>query len=553
MRLRRVAFSTSPASLAIVPTMPAPSLMCLLTSTRLRGSVLACALTIFTVLVADPAAARRGLKAAPAAAEPLDVVVLPFDALRGKEPRAAREALELELELVDNVRVQDHGALMAELDKARDPLAPATIKSVMARRSIEVLVLTPMGYERPIVVGFGADGRPRVIKELPRGAGADQLAATVLTVLRPAFENWRELPAVVAPRSSDDDDVLTTPAPKKRRALDGDDDDVLVDLPQKKTSSRGEPLPAGDVVADDDDDAAERRRRAALDDAEDDNLDGGRRRTIDEVEDGSGRTAVVKDSHTFAISGTFDGSAWTYTFDGDNNLEPDPVNAGFYPGGRLRADLWPVDFFGVDVSVGVSALQFVINSSPTITVAPSRFASLHINAGAAAKVRWLARFSEDGPLRVVGLGGRLGYRFWQGSVETQRVAGTDRILTVVPGFSLHGLTVGPEIYLPIFVFDRRFELELKADALPLTRYAESPDNPGKNSLAFGYHAEALLRLDVINGVFIEAGGSSTGLTINFEGEGDRVTVEDGSTLVPLRGGRALNATVAFSVGLGFMF
>jgi len=519
---------------------------------------------VLSVLVAGAADAKRKSRPPPPE-EPLDIVVLPFDVLRGKDARAAREALELELELVDNVRVQDNGALKADLDKARDPLAATTIKAAMGRRSIEVLVLTPPGYERPIVAMYGADGRPRVVKELPRGAGPDQMAATALTVLRPALADWRALPPIALPATKgaavDDDDVIADVPPKKpgkgKREPVVDEVDDPIDPPARRRGLDDDEEDAPLAAADDDDDddsAAARKRRAALDDAEDDSLDGGRRRTIDDVEEpGRSSGGPIKSTHVFAASGTFDGAGWSYIFDGNNNLEPDPVNAGFYPGGSLRLDLWPTEFFGIDAGIGVSSVQFLINSSANITVAPSRFASLHINTGGAVKLRWLARFADDGPLRLIGLGGRLGYRFWQGSVETQRVNGTDRILTVVPGFSVHSLAVGPEIYLPIFVFDRRIELELKADTLPLTRYAESPDNPGRNSLAFGYHAELLLRADVINGFFIEAAGTSTGLTVNFEGTGDRVTVESGTTLVPLQGGRALNATVGFSVGVGFMF
>ncbi|HEY1098171.1 MAG TPA: hypothetical protein VGF99_04555 [Myxococcota bacterium] len=536
---------------------------------RRPGFVVVAVLLLLTTVFADAALARKKKsKAPPAPAEPLDIAVLPFDALRGRDARAAREALELELELLEGVRVQDSGALGAELDKAKDPLAAATIKAAMARRSVEVLVATPPGYERPIVVGYGADGRPRVIKELPRGASADQLAATALLALKPAFDGWRELPPLALPGKNnasrspegstvvvadDDDDVLVPETggrtKKPTRSLD-DDDDVLVDDPPPKPKKPAKTPSIDDATGDDDD--AERQRRRALDDSEEENLDGGRRRTIDEIDEDRDNRAVVKSTHTFLIAGAFNSAAWSYTFDGDNNLEPDPVDAGLYPGARLHLDLWPTEWLGFDASASLSFLRFQINSSPTITVSPSRFDSQQIIAGGAAKVRWVARFADDGPLRLIGLGGRLGYRYWQGTAETQRVQGSQSILTVVPGFTLHSLSLGPELYLPIFVLDRRFEFELKADTLPLTRYAESPDNPGKNSLAFGYHAEAELRLELLSGVFLELGGTSTGLTVNFEGQGDRVTVQGASDLVPLLGGRALNATIGFNVGLGFM-
>ena len=49
-------------------------------------------------------------------------------------------------------------------------------------------------------------------------------------------------------------------------------------------------------------------------------------------------------------------------------------------------------------------------------------------------------------------------------------------------------------------------------------------------------------------------GKSTGLTINFEGEGDRVTVVGGNNqLVKLQGGRSVNVAAGGSLGVGFMF
>jgi len=164
------------------------------------------------------------------------------------------------------------------------------------------------------------------------------------------------------------------------------------------------------------------------------------------------------------------------------------------------------------------------------------------------------RLSDDGVLRTIGVGARLGYRYWNATAETQRIVGANRVLTVVPGFTMHALTVGPEVYVPLFVLDRRFEVELKIDTMPLTRYEEAPDNPGKNSLAFGYHAELLTRFDLFGGFFVELAGKSTGATINFDGEGDRITVlPENSELVTLKGGRSLNLVGGFSVGVGFMY
>ena len=517
---------------------------------RLRRSAVLCCLVCALVWSGTAEAKRR--KAAPPANEPLDVVVLPFAVLRGNDANAAREALELELELVDGIRVQDGGAIAADLEAAKDPLAPAAIKAAMARRSVEVLVTAPTGFPRPLIVVFGADGKPRVLKELPRGAGPDQTAATALAVLKPALDSWgtlkaQKLPARAAAGSATDGVDL---------GPDGDDDgdDASRRGDARSPAARGTKQPKSTTALDDDDDDDDAARRSAID-TNDGSIEAGPRRTLTDVEKqrGSGG-GPVKAGHLLAVSGTFDGAGWYYDFKGNDNVQPGAVGAGFHPGGSIRADVWPVEFFGVDASASLSAVQFQINSVANLVVAPKRFVSVHTNAGVSGRGRYLLRLSDDGVVRVVGLGGRIGYRFWQGTVETQRITASNRILTVVPGFSVHALTVGAELYVPLFLLDRRIDLELKIDTMPVTRYAEAPDNPGKNSLAFGYHAELLTRIDVLGGFFVELAGKSTGATINFEGEGDRVTV-GGNTgdLLTLKGGRSVNVAAGFSVGVGFMF
>jgi len=513
-------------------------------------------IVLLMLLAASPAeAARRKRKTKAkkpaAAAEPLDIVVLPFEVLRGTEAAAARSNLELDLELVEKIRVQDGAAVAADLSAAKNPLDPAAIKTAMARRSIEILVAAPTGFERPHLVVFGADGKPRLIKELPRGAAADQVAATALAVIKPAIPTWSTLkPQKLPALASGDVDVSDVILGGGGRGGAGDDDDD--DAPR---GGRGDPSPTTSKRTAGLDTPTETNRRGAVDDSERDALDTTPRRTMVDVEESAGpAVGLIKESHLLALSGTFDGAAWNYSFAGNGAAGPEDVGAGFHPGGSLRADLWPVDFIGIDASAALSTVQFQINSSGTLAVTPNRFVSVHANAGASVKGRYLLRLSDDGVLRLVGIGARVGYRFWQGSVETQRIISNNRVLTVVPGFQLHGLAVGPELYVPLFIFDRRIEVELKVDTLPVTRYAESPDNPGQNSLAFGYHAELLTRFDLFGGFFVELAGKSTGATINFEGEGDRVTVGgNDNDLVTLKGGRSTNIAAGFSVGVGFMY
>lgn len=508
------------------------------------------------LLGAAPAEARRKQSATPKKVEPVDVAVLPFEVLRGDQARAASEALELELELVDGVRVQDAGGAFADLQAAKDPFDPATVKRAMNRRGLEALVTAPAGLERPWLVVFGADGKPRILKELPRGADAEQMAATALAAIKPAVPGFaklkpQKLPArgngvglrdVIVGGEDDEDGPVGTG--RGTRSGDGDDD----------ASRRRDKRRTAGLDGDAGDDA---RRRDALDGGDDERLGtgDGPRRTLADVDDAN-RSAggPVKETHLLALSGTFDGAGWRYAFEGNDNVQPAPVTAGFHPGGAVRADLWPLPFLGVDASGAISTVQFKIADSPNLAVAPNRFVSIHTNAGVSARGRFLLRLSDDGTLRTIGIGARLGYRYWSASYETQRIVGANRVLTVVPGFTMHALTAGPEIYVPIFVLDRRFELELKIDTMPLTRYEEAPDNPGRNSLAFGYHAELLTRFDLFGGFFVELAGKSTGATINFDGEGDRVTVlPANSELVTLKGGRSLNLVGGFSVGVGFMY
>jgi hypothetical protein len=502
------------------------------------------------LLAAAPADARRKRRP-PKKAEPIDIAVLPFEVLRGADARAASGALELELELVDGVRVQDAGAAFADLQAARDPLDAATVKQVMSRRGLEALVAAPIGFERPWLVVFGADGKPRIVTELPRGANADQMAAVALAAIKPAIPGFAKLKAKKLPprvRGADlrnviDDDEDDEGGPGRRTGGDEDGGDA---------SRREARRTAG--LGDEGSDGS--RRRSALDDTERDRLatDAPRRTLTDDDDARSAGGGPIRETHLLALSGTFDGAGWRYAFEGNDNVQPAPVTAGFHPGGTVRADLWPLPFVGLDASGSISTVQFKVADSENLAVAPNRFLSIHTNAGVSARGRYLLRLSDDGVLRMVGIGARLGYRYWNASVETQRIVGGNQVLTVVPGFTMHALTVGPELYVPLFVLDRRFEFELKVDTMPLTRYEEAPDNPGKSSLAFGYHAELLTRFDLFGGFFVELAGKSTGATINFDGEGDRITVVPANAeFVTLKGGRSLNLVGGFSVGVGFMY
>jgi hypothetical protein len=513
----------------------------------------------------------------------LDIAVMPFVAVGG-EAQEAKEALELELELVETARVQSSEALQTELnDLDGDPFAPDALAVVMKRRGIEVLVATPEGLSKRVVVAFAADGRARLVKELPRGAGADQLAATTMAALKPLLSKWSKAKPVALPE----------PTPTKKRARMDDDvtgESGVVPEPGRKKKDAKSPKAARKSTTPekpgrDENESGSRKKTPRLDDEQDqeessngsdnkrwaqaedpsaapsaaaDARAGDDRRSPIDTDAPTSPSSSTKGTHVLALAGAFAGSTWNYRFE-TQGAAPSPVTASFYPGAAVRFDLWPLDFVGFDADASVANVQFQIRSSGEgagrgVAITPNQFASTQVNAGASLRGRWLLRFSDQGALRLVGLGGRLGYRLWQASVEPQVITGTQTKLTVVPGFQFHGLTVGPEVYLPLFVADRRFEFELKVDTLPLTFYGESPDNPGASSLAFGYHAELIARFEVLGGFFVELAGRSTGATIEFEGTGDRVTTIPGNDQpIVLSGGQAQNSTMGFTAGLGFFW
>jgi hypothetical protein len=306
---------------------------------------------------------------------------------------------------------------------------------------------------------------------------------------------------------------------------------------------------------------APRRERAALDDGEDETLTARERRSLADVEGAPDGPGPVKPSHLVAVAASFAGTIWHHSFDGNDNVQPQPVTTEPFPGGALRFDLWPFPWLGLDVTGGLSGARFQMNNperpaaESVIFVLPDSFVSWRTKLGAAAKARALLRFGDDGALRLVGLGLRAGYRYWAATVESQVIRGTTQRLTVVPGFGLHTFAVGPEVYLPLFVADRRFEIELKADVLPpWSFYSESPDNPGRKTFAVGYHAELLARFDISGGFFAELAAQSTGLTVNYEGDGDRVTtVPNSLDLAALKGGRVWNIDGALTLGVGFFY
>jgi hypothetical protein len=304
------------------------------------------------------------------------------------------------------------------------------------------------------------------------------------------------------------------------------------------------------------DDGSERLARADLDD-EGRKIDSP---TIDDEVKDPGDDKPRR-GHMLALQAGFLGSTWQYHFNGaidTGGPQPDKftadVVAGFYPGAMGRVDFWPLEWVGVEADGSLSAIQFKLNADGGAAINPSEFVAIHGTAGAFAKARYVFGSGLPG----LGVGARLGYRFWGASVEAQTLSGgpsNGAALTVVPGFAFHALAVGLEVAVPVRLLDRRLEVELRADGLPATFYKEEPDNPGQSSLAFGWSASFCARYEIFAGFFAELGLNTVGATVDYKGvpEQPRQTLDARNNPVPLAGGSVLNWTGGFNLGAGYMF
>lgn len=555
----------------------------------LSTAILAWALTgtlLATLLMADPASAARRKRRPPRAL--LNVAVLPFEG-KGTGGRDGKDALELELELVETVLVVASDRVEAELRKAgRRAWEADTLASILGKRDVDVLIRAERGPgERSpdalLVSAWAADGKPRFFRELALGTEPDVAAASVVGALRPALEGWRDLRPIRLPDPGGDEeggrlrpeDVLVDDdlgggsssrdgrrgrdgaPPERRKALE---EPPPAEEPVKRTRKRS-PLDFNEE-GDDPDDRAETRskktRRSRFDDdgADDDRDAGdgvdesGRRRSIDDLDEGVAMTPSKRAGHVLALSGAFDGGTWYYDFDGGGTGDT-TVQAPFYPGGGAVLDVWPlffagVDWVGVDADIAVSAVPFKIQGAGLV-VTPSDFVSIQTRGGVAAKLRY--SFGNG-----FGVGARAGYRFFGASVEAQTIdaGGQTQNLTVVPGYALHAASLGVEAFLPLRLGERRLELEAHADGLPATYYAEAPDNPGATSLGFGWSGSLAVRFEIASGFFVEGRGHSTGVTVQYSDEGKRVAFV-GNQLKPLQGGNVLNLSAGFAVGVGFLW
>ena len=518
-------------------------------------------------LAADTAHARKKSKRRSQTRQ-LSVVVLPAEGMSPKAATELKEALELELELVDSARVEASDLVQEDLaGVGRREMDSQALSRILQKRRVDVLIRAEKTGSGVQVQALGSDGKPRLIRDL-QGSGTDEIVRKATSALKPALKQWGGLKPI---KTEDSEDEEVAVRPSRRVGADVDNSSLFVDE-EDLVGTGKKPKAAGQGDKPKREDPAREARADARNgrDVVDGGKDDERTRRSLQGDEGESRSAhgsiddtdeapspAVKSTHLLAVSAGFDGSTWQYRFDGLDGVagNKQTVGATFFPGVAVHADVWPLDWLGVDVAGTASFVRFLISGGGNLLIKPDQFTSLHLNIGAAAKARYLLQLGGDGALiPLVGIGGRIGYRYWSADVEPQVIADTGDALTLVPGFTLHALTIGPEVYLPVAIGGHRLELEARLDILPATFYSESPDNPGATSLAFGYAGELLTRMDLFYGLFAEASVKSTGLLVTFEGAGNRsVMNRDTGALNKLQGGEAINITAGFSASVGFFF
>jgi hypothetical protein len=533
------------------------------------------------VLAASPAlAAKKRARAT----DTLRVTVLPFEG-RGAGGADLKEALELELELSEHAIVVESGALERDLGALgpEEGLEPRTLSALMKKREIDVVVRGSRGpgerlSDALVVAAYAKDGKPHFFKELPLGSEPDVTAAGIGAPLKDALADWKNQRAVRLPNADDRgsrvsvDDVLADEDEPKRARTERAPVSEDTEEPPASEGKKGkkgkksldfnddEGAAPVDTASEPDTTEPERKsRRSRLDD----DAPAREARDREPMVDDEGRKvddedapSVPRAGHMVALSASFRGATWQYGFTGSVDLGAGTevvesvVSVPFVAGAGLRIDFWPLEWVGVEADASVGAMRLVLNSEAGPAIEPGEFVAYQMGGAAVAKVRYVLSVGLPG----LAFGGRLGYRYWGATTETQTAPGGAQI-TVVPGYALHALSTGVEVDLPLRIADRRLEIELRVDALPATYYEESPDNPGQSSLAIGWYSALLARYEIIGGVFAEVGITTVGAVISYEGEPEkpRNVLASGNQPVPLQGGDVRNFAIGFDLGVGWMY
>ena len=129
---------------------------------------------------------------------PLTVVILPFEG-KGTGGPNTTESIELELELVENIRLQASRNLRRDLTHTEtDPFTPANLRRIMRQRKVDVLVRGERaqgegGFDDLVIWAYASDGKLRWTRKRPLPTSPEVEAKQIAAELVEALEQWSEL------------------------------------------------------------------------------------------------------------------------------------------------------------------------------------------------------------------------------------------------------------------------------------------------------------------------------------------------------------------------
>lgn len=547
--------------------------------------VLATVAFLLVALLAPDANARRRKRKRKAG--PVRIAVLPFEGM-GVAGGVMRESLEIELEMLEKIRLQSSAtAARSVVRDGKRAFTSRKLRRTLKKAKLDALVKgQQMEGEQVLVVVYAADGRPRFAEFFKRGDDIDTLAATIVTSLKSTLLRFSSAKVVSIPREPP---PSSAQAARDRNPID--EDDLFVDLeggekeePKKErrkkrtrtaAKTRDKPRARDDDSSDrrlivgadapDDIDDERPRRRRAVDDRAVSGASSRSRKSFSKLTDEEPEEVDDRETGGFfqpgpltpmlSVMGGVQGGTWIYDFAGKDTNQSYGFNRPF-PGGAARVAFWPMQYFGVEVDGGFDYLYFEFDQPENGEgITPGQFSIPHVTAGVAARARYILELSSS---FGIGIGARIGYRFDFVGVEPQTMGTGNNIatVTIVPGYMLNALVIGPEIFVPFKIGSNRMEVQLSTEINPgISRYEEMPDNPGDNSLAFGGTAHLTAKAEIFAGIFAFVGGYGSIIVTNYELAGDRLSPIAGldGTREKFQGGTVTSINVGGRAGLGWEF
>lgn len=540
------------------------------------------AFLVVALLAPDSHARRRKRKRK---SGPVRIAVLPFEGM-GVAGGVMRESLEIELEMLEKIRLQSSAtAARSVVRDGKRAFTSRKLRRTLQKANLDALVKgEQMEGEQVLVVVYAADGRARFAEFFKRGDDIDALAASIVAALKPTLLRFSSAKVVSIPREPpassaqaardrnpiDEDDLFVDleggdkPEPKKERSEKRKRaPKVAREEPRSRASDDRRPVLGSDAPDDIDDDRP--RRRRAVDDRAVSGTSGRSRKSFSKLTDEEPEEEDTRETGGFfqpgpltpmvSVMGGVQGGTWIYDFAGKDGNQSYGFNRPF-PGASARVAFWPMQYFGVEVDGSFDYLFFEFDQPENGDgITPGQFSIPHITAGVAARARYILPLS---PSFGVGIGARLGYRFDYAGVEPQTMGTGNNIatVTIVPGYMLNALVLGPELFVPFKIGSNRMEVQLSTEINPgISRYEEMPDNPGDNSLAFGGTAHLTVKAEIFAGIFAFFGGYGSIIITNYELPGDRLSPIAGldGSRDKFQGGTVTSINAGGRAGLGWEF